>query len=222
MEKAKIKPFIAARVAQELKDGQVVNLGIGIPTMVPKYLPKGIDIVLQSENGIIGTETAPLAADADPFYVTDAGGKPSSVASGGAFLDSATSFGLIRGGHVDCTILGTLQVDQEGSLANWIVPGQKISGMGGALDLVVGAKRVIIAMEHTVKGRPKILKKCTLPLTAVHCVDLIVTEMCVMEVTAQGLVLKEYNPEFTMDEIRQHTEADFTVAEDVKEMQVEF
>lgn len=220
MEKEKIKPFIAARVAQELKDGQVVNLGIGIPTMVPEYLPDGIDIVLQSENGIIGTGAAPLPADADPFHVTDAGGKPSSVACGGAFLDSATSFGLIRGGHVDCTVLGTLQVDQEGSLANWIIPGQKISGMGGAMDLVVGAKRVIIAMEHTVKGQPKILKKCTLPLTAVHCVDRIITEMCVLDVTDHGLVLKEYNPEFTIDEIRQHTEADFTVADDVKEMQV--
>ncbi len=220
MEKAKIKAFIAARVAQELKDGQVINLGIGIPTMVPNYLPEDIDIVLQSENGIIGTGSEPLAEDADPFHVTDAGGKPSSVACGGAFLDSSTSFGLIRGGHVDCTVLGTLQVDQSGSLANWIIPGQKISGMGGAMDLVVGAKRVIIAMEHTNKGRPKILKECTFPVTAVHCVDRIITEMCVIDVGDNGLILKEYNPEFTIEEIRQYTDADFTVADDVKEMQV--
>lgn len=220
MEKEKMKAFIAARVAQELKDGQVINLGIGIPTMVPNYLPDDIDIVLQSENGIIGTGAEPLAEDADPFHVTDAGGKPSSVACGGSFLDSSTSFGLIRGGHVDCTVLGTLQVDQTGSLANWIIPGQKISGMGGAMDLVVGAKRVIIAMEHTNKGKPKILKACTFPVTAIHCVDRIITEMCVIDVTDDGLVLKEYNPEFTIDEIRQATEADFTVADDLKEMEV--
>lgn len=220
MDKDKIKPYIAARVAQEMRDGQVVNLGIGIPTLVPKYLPKGIDIVLQSENGIIGTGSAPVGADADPFHITDAGGKPSSVACGGAFLDSATSFGLIRGGHVDCTVLGTLQVDQEGNLANWIIPGQKISGMGGAMDLVVGAKRVILAMEHTVRGKPKILKRCTLPLTAVHCVNRIITEMCVLDVGENGLILREYNPEYTVEEIRSSTEADFTVANDVKEMQV--
>lgn len=220
MEKGKMKAFIAARVAQELKDGQVINLGIGIPTMVPNYLPDDIDIVLQSENGIIGTGAEPLAEDADPFHVTDAGGRPSSVACGGAFLDSSTSFGLIRGGHVDCTVLGTLQVDQTGSLANWIIPGQKISGMGGAMDLVVGAKQVIIAMEHTNKGKPKILKACTFPVTAIHCVDRIITEMCVIDVTDDGLVLKEYNPEFTIDEIRHATEADFTVADDLKEMDV--
>jgi 3-oxoacid CoA-transferase, B subunit len=219
MERERIKPFIAARVAKELKSGQVVNLGIGIPTLVPDYLPDDIDIVLQSENGIIGTGAAPLPENADPFHITDAGGKPSSVASGGAFLDSSISFGLIRGGHVDCTVLGTLQVDQDGSLANWIIPGQKISGMGGAMDLVVGAKRVIIAMEHTAKGKPKILKKCTLPLTAVHCVDRIITEMCVMDVTDNGLLLIEYNPEFTIDDIRNNTEADFTIAENLKEME---
>jgi acetate CoA/acetoacetate CoA-transferase beta subunit len=207
------KSYIAARVAKELKTGDVVNLGIGLPTMVPAFLPAGVSVILQSENGIIGAGPKPSAETADPIHVTDAGGSPSSVAPGGAFIDSSVSFGLIRGGHVDCTILGALEVDSEGNLANWIIPGKRVPGMGGAMDLVVGAKKVIVAMEHTAKGAHKILKRCRLPLTAINCVNLIVTEMGVMEVTPNGLVLKEYNPEFTLDEIKAATEAELLIAD---------
>lgn len=220
MDKAMVKPFIAARVAQELKDGDVVNLGIGLPTLVPSYLSEGVHIVLQSENGIIGTGPKPSGETAEPMYVTDAGGAPAMVGEGGCYIDSSVSFGLIRGGHVDCTVLGALEVDQEGNLANWIIPGKKVPGMGGAMDLVVGAKKVIVAMEHTAKGSPKILKHCHLPFTAVKCVDFIITEMCVLKVTDQGLLLTEFNPEFTLDEIRAGTEAEFTVADQVQHMQV--
>ena len=218
MEKSEIKGFIAKRVAKELKDGDVVNLGIGLPPMVPAYLPAGVHVVLQSENGIIGTGSKPTAEDAEPSYKTDAGGQPAQAAKFGCYIDSATSFGFIRGGHVNATILGGLEVDQEGSLSNWIIPGKKMPGMGGAMDLLVGAKEVIVAMEHTAKGKPKILKKCTLPYTAVHCITKIITEMCVMEVTKDGLVMTEINPEFTVDDVKAATEADFTVAEDLKDM----
>lgn len=217
MEKSEIKGYIAKRVAKELKDGDVVNLGIGLPTLVPNYLPEGVHVTLQSENGIIGTGTL-NDGNRDPLYVTDAGGSPAAVALGGAFIDSATSFGLIRGGHVDATILGGLEVDQEGSLSNWIIPGKKVPGMGGAMDLLVGAKNVIVAMEHTAKGAPKILKKCRLPYTAVHCITKIITEMCVLDVTPDGLVMTEINPEFTVDDVKAATEADFTVAADLKHM----
>ena len=218
MEKSEIKGFIAKRVAKELKDGDVVNLGIGLPTLIPNYLPEGIQVVLQSENGIIGTGPNPSPEETDPHYKTDAGGQPAQAAPFGSYIDSATSFGLIRGGHVDATILGGLEVDQEGSLSNWIIPGKKMPGMGGAMDLLVGAKTVIVAMEHTAKGKPKILKKCTLPYTAVHCVTMIVTEMCVFNVTKDGLVMTEINPEFTVDDVKAVTEADFTVAADLKSM----
>ena len=218
MEKSEIKGFIAKRVAKELKDGDVVNLGIGLPTMVPAYLPAGVHVVLQSENGIIGTGSKPTAEEAEPSYKTDAGGQPAQAAKFGCYIDSATSFGFIRGGHVNATILGGLEVDQEGSLSNWIIPGKKMPGMGGAMDLLVGAKTVIVAMEHTAKGKPKILKKCTLPYTAVHCITKIITEMCVMEVTKDGLVMTEINPEFTVDDDKAATEADYTVAEDLKDM----
>ena len=217
MEKSEIKGYIAKRGAKELKDGDVVNLGIGLPTLVPNYLPEGVHVTLQSENGIIGTGTL-NDSNRDPLYVTDAGGSPAAVALGGAFIDSATSFGLIRGGHVDATILGGLEVDQEGSLSNWIIPGKKVPGMGGAMDLLVGAKNVIVAMEHTAKGAPKILKKCRLPYTAVHCITKIITEMCVLDVTPDGLVMTEINPEFTVDDVKAATEADFTVAADLKHM----
>ena len=217
MEKSEIKGYIAKRVAKELKDGDVVNLGIGLPTLVPNYLPEGVHVTLQSENGIIGTGTL-NDSNRDPLYVTDAGGSPAAVALGGAFIDSATSFGLIRGGHVDATILGGLEVDQEGSLSNWIIPGKKVPGMGGAMDLLVGAKNVIVAMEHTAKGAPKILKKCRLPYTAVHCITKIITEMCVLDVTPDGLVMTEINPEFTVDDVKAATAADFTVAADLKHM----
>ena len=217
MEKSEIKGFIAKRVAAELKDGDVVNLGIGLPTLVPNYLPEGVHVTLQSENGIVGTGTV-NDENKDPCYVTDAGGSPAAVALGGAFIDSCSSFALIRGGHVDATILGGLEVDEEGSLSNWIIPGKKMPGMGGAMDLLVGAKNVIVAMEHTAKGNPKILKKCRLPYTAVHCITKIITEMGVINVTPKGLELVEYNPEFTVEQIQAATEATLIVSPDLKPM----
>ena len=217
MDKSQIKAFIAARVAKELKDGDVVNLGIGLPTMVPQLLPEGVHVTLHAENGIIG---AGLVTDEnrDPIHVVDAGGQPAAASARGCFIDSATSFGLIRGGHVDATILGGLEVDAEGSLSNWIIPGKKMPGMGGAMDLLVGAKNVIVAMEHTAKGNPKILTKCKLPYTAVHCVTKIITEMCVIECTKDGLLLTEYNPEFTVEDIQAATEAKLIISPDLKPM----
>jgi acetate CoA/acetoacetate CoA-transferase beta subunit len=216
MEKSQIKGFIAARVAKELKDGDVVNLGIGLPTLVPNYLPEGIHVTLQAENGTIGSASA--GENPDPIHDVDAGGSPSGIAVGGSFIDSSVSFGLIRGGHVDATVLGGLEVDEEGSLSNWIIPGKKMPGMGGAMDLLVGAKNVIVAMEHTAKGNPKILKKCKLPYTAVKCITKIITEMGVMEVTDKGLVLTEYNPEFTVEQIQAATEATLIISPDLKSM----
>ena len=218
MEKSEIKGFIAKRVAKELKDGDVVNLGIGLPTMVPAYLPEGVHVVLQSENGIIGTGSKPTADEAEPSYKTDAGGAPAQAAKFGCYIDSATSFGFIRGGHVNATILGGLEVDQEGSLSNWIIPGKKMPGMGGAMDLCVGAKHCIVCMEHTAKGNPKIFEKCRLPLTASHCVNKIITEMCVFDVTKDGLVMTEINPEFTVEDVKAATAAPFAVAADLKSM----
>lgn len=212
------KGLIANRVAKELADGDVVNLGIGLPTLIPSYLPEGISLVLQSENGIIGTGPKPGPDAADPLHVTDAGGQPAMVGAGGAYIDSATSFGLIRGGHVDCTILGALEVDAEGNLANWIIPGKMVPGMGGAMDLVVGAKRVIVAMEHMARGKPKILKQCRLPLTATKCITDIITEMAVIKVTPEGLLVTEYNPEFSLDDIRAATEADLIFSDDLRLM----
>lgn len=217
MVPSEIKDFIAKRVAKELKDGDLVNLGIGLPTLVPKYLPEGIQITLQAECGVIGACSA-TPENLAPLYVIDAGGSPSAVTTDGCFIDSATSFGLIRGGHVDATVLGGLEVDAEGSLSNWIIPGKKMPGMGGAMDLLVGAKNVIVAMEHTAKGNPKILKKCRLPYTAVHCVTKIITEMGVMEVTEKGLLLTEYNPEFSVEQIQAATEAPLIISAQLKSM----
>lgn len=206
-----IKEIIAKRAAKELHDGDVVNLGIGLPTKIPSYLPEGVNVVLHSENGIVGT--GKVTEDTkNPRYVCDAGGRPAIAATGGSYIDSLTSFGLVRGGHVDVTILGALEVDQNGNLSNWIIPGKKIPGMGGAMDLVVGAKKVIVAMEHTAKGSIKILKECKLPYTAVNCVDMIITEMCVFEVREDGLYLTEMNPDYTLEDIENATEADFTLA----------
>lgn len=217
MEKDQIKEVIARRVAMELKDGDVVNLGIGIPTLVPGYLPKGVDVVLQTENGLLGMGPAPEEGEEDP-ELTNAGGGYITALPGASTFDSATSFGIIRGGHVDVSILGALQVDEQGDLANWMIPGKKTPGMGGAMDLLVGAKKVILAMEHTAKGNPKIMKKCTLPLTAAGQVNLIVTEMGVIEVTEKGLILKEIHPDFTVEQVQAATEATLTVAEDLKPM----
>ena len=223
MEKSEIKGFIAKRVAAELKDGDVVNLGIGLPTLVPKYLPEGVHVTLQSENGIVGTGTV-TDENKDPVYITDAGGSPAIAAPGGAYIDSCSSFALIRGGHVDATILGGLEVDEEGSLSNWKIPGKLLPGMGGAMDLLVGAKNVIVAMEHTTTDKktgaqnPKILKKCKLPYTAVKCITKIITEMAVIEVTDKGLLLTEYNPEFTVEQIQAATEATLIVSPELKSM----
>ncbi len=217
MEKSMIKGFIAQRVAKELHDGDVVNLGIGLPTLVPNYLPEGVQVTLQAENGTIGVGTV-TDENKEPMYMVDAGGSPTIAAPGGCYIDSSTSFALIRGGHVDCTVLGALEVDQEGSLSNWIIPGKKVPGMGGAMDLVVGAKKVIVAMEHTAKGNPKILKKCRLPYTAVHCVNMIVTEMGVMVVTDKGLELTEINPEFTVEQVQAATEAELIISPNLKPM----
>ena len=220
MEKSEIKAFIAKRCAKELKDGDVVNLGIGLPTMIPSYLPEGVELIIHAELGIVSAGATPKEGDAnyDPYHVIDAGGGVASVAFGGGFIDSATNFGLIRGGHVDACFLGALEVDAQGNLANWIIPGKKMPGMGGAMDLLVGAKEVIVAMEHTAKGKPKILKKCTLPYTAVHCVTKIITEMCVLEVTPEGLLMTEINPEFTVDDVKAATEADLIISPDLKPM----
>ena len=220
MDKSEIKAFIAKRCAKELKDGDVVNLGIGLPTMIPSFLPEGVDLVIHAELGIVGAGATPKEGDAnyDPYHVVDAGGNVASVAFGGGFIDSATNFGLIRGGHVDACFLGALEVDQEGNLANWIIPGKRMPGMGGAMDLCVGARNCIVCMEHTAKGNPKILEKCRLPLTASHCVKKIITEMCVLEVTPNGLLMTEINPEFTVEQVQAATAAPITVADDLKSM----
>lgn len=214
---ADIKELIARRVAKELKDGDVVNLGIGLPTMVANYLPEDVHIILQSENGIMGMGCAATPGEEDTDLI-NAGAQYVTLGPGAMCFDSATSFGIIRGGHVDATILGALEVDKHGNLANWIVPGKMVPGMGGAMDLVVGAKKVIIAMQHTQKGKHKILDECTLPYTAVKVVDLIITEMGVMEVTPEGLLLTELNPEYTLEQIQEATGTKLIISPDLKPM----
>jgi acetate CoA/acetoacetate CoA-transferase beta subunit len=215
-----VKAIIATRVAKELKDGDVVNLGIGLPTMVANYLPADIEIILQSENGIMGMGAAPKSGKED-VDIVNAGAQHVTVNPGAMFFDSATSFGIIRGGHVDATVLGALEVDEKGNLANWIIPGKMVPGMGGAMDLVVGAKKVIIAMTHTQKGKSKILKNCTLPYTALGVVNLIITEMGVIEVTKDGLLLKELHPDFTIEEVCAATEAPLKISKRLKSMEIQ-
>ncbi|MBN2794350.1 MAG: CoA transferase subunit B [Clostridia bacterium] len=217
MDKATIRATIANRVAKEFKDGDLVNLGIGLPTEVANYVPEDIDVTFQSENGFIGMGPAPEAGQ-EINNLTNAGGLPVTIFKDAAFFDSAMSFAIIRGGHLDCTVLGALQVDAKGNLANWMIPGKKVPGMGGAMDLVTGAKKVIVAMEHTAKGDVKILSECNLPLTAVGVVDLIVTEMAVMKVTDKGLKLIEINPEFTVEEVQAVTGAQLIVEDDLIDM----
>ncbi len=213
------KELIARRIANMLKDGDFVNLGIGLPTEVANYLPKGIEIVLQSENGMTGL--AGLKEGEKPNKnLTNAGGVPVGIIPGGAIFDSSMSFSLIRGGHVDYTVLGALQVDQEGNLANWIVPGKMVPGMGGAMDLVAGSKKVIIAMNHTQKGEIKILEKCNLPLTAAKEVDYIVTEYGFMEVTPKGIVLREIAPDMTVEQVQAETGCKLIIPKDLKKMAV--
>lgn len=215
---ADLKTRIAKRVAKELHDGDVVNLGIGLPTMVADNLPDGVEVVLQSENGIMGMGAAPETPDVD---VVNAGAQYVTINPGGQFFDSATSFAIIRGGHVDATVLGALEVDKHGNLSNWIIPGKMVPGMGGAMDLVVGARKVIVAMLHTQKGAHKILDECTLPYTAINCVDMIITEMGVMEVTDKGIVLKEYHPDYTVEDIKAATGCELIIADDLKAMEEE-
>jgi acetate CoA/acetoacetate CoA-transferase beta subunit len=212
-----VKEIIARRVAKEFKDGDVVNLGIGLPTLVPNYIEEGVEIILHSENGFTGIGPAPDEANIDMDLV-NAGGLPVSIIPGGSFFDSAMSFAIIRGGHLDATVLGALQVDEEGNLANWMIPGKMVPGMGGAMDLVGGAKKVIVAMTHTAKGEIKILKRCTLPLTGAKKVSKIITEMGVMEVSPEGLLLTEYNPEYTLEEIQAATEATLIISKELKHM----
>ncbi len=215
LDKKLIREYIAKRVAQEFKDGYVVNLGIGLPTLVANYIPKEMDVVFQSENGIIGVGPSPEPGKENKNLINAGGGFVTAL-PGAQFFDSATSFGIIRGGHVDATVLGALQVDKKGSLANWMVPGKMIPGMGGAMDLVVGAKKVIIAMEHTLKGAAKIIDECTLPLTAIGVVDLIITEKGVIKVTPEGLVIIEVSPYSSIEDIKTFTAAELKIADDVK------
>ena len=211
MEKEQIREFIAKRAAKELHDGDVVNLGIGLPTLIPNYLPKGVKVTLQTENGMLGMGPAPEQGKEDNHLIN----------AGGGFItcDSATSFAIIRGGHVNVTFLGALEVDEHGDLANWMIPGKKTPGMGGAMDLLVGAKKVILTMEHTAKGNPKILKKCRLPLTAPGQVNMIITEMGVMEITPKGVELVEINPEFTVEQVQAATEAQLIISPNLKKME---
>ncbi len=213
------KELIARRIALELKDGSLVNLGIGMPNLVAKYLPRSARVFFQVENGMIGMYHLPEPGLADE-YLADAGGSFIGAIPGACAFDSAFSFGLIRGGHVDVTVLGGLEVDERGVLANWTIPGKMVPGMGGAMDLVTGAKRVIVAMIHTAKGKPKILKRCTLPLTSVRRVSLVVTDLAVIEPTAEGLVLKERAPGVTVEQVLAATEARLVVPADVPEMQL--
>lgn len=209
------KEKIAKRVAQELKEGDLVNLGIGLPTLVANYIPKGVHVFFQSENGIIGMGPEPEKGFENKD-LTNAGAGFVTALPGAMTFDSAFSFALIRGGHLDVTVLGGLQVDEEGHLANWMIPGKMIPGMGGAMDLVTGAKRVIVAMTHTAKGEPKILKKCTLPLTSIRRVDLIVTELAVIRPTDEGLVLEEIAEDTTLGEVTKLTEAKLIVSPNLK------
>ncbi len=217
MDKDQVREVIARRAAKELHDGDVVNLGIGIPTMIPNYLPEGVTVTLQSENGAMGMGPTPAAGEEDKNLI-NAGGGYITLMPGGSTFDSATSFAIIRGGHVNVSFLGALQVDENGDLANWIIPGKMAPGMGGAMDLVVGAKKVILTMEHTQKGAPKILKKCTLPLTASGQVNMIITEMGVMEITPEGIVLTEIHPEFTVEDVQAATEATLIISPNLKSM----
>ncbi|HWV53731.1 3-oxoacid CoA-transferase subunit B [Pseudorhodoplanes sp.] len=210
---------IAKRVASELRAGMLVNLGIGIPTLVANYVPPGITVFFQSENGLIGTGPIPEEGMAHPT-LTDAGGRPVTALPGACTFDSAMSFGLIRGGHVDMTVLGALQVDGKGLLANWMIPGKMVPGMGGAMDLVTGAKRVVVAMQHTAKGKPKIVKECTLPLTSARSIDLIVTELGVIGFPDGRATLLERGPGVTVEQIVAGTEAKLEIPDQVPEMKI--
>jgi len=210
------KEIIAKRVAQELKDGDIVNLGFGIPTLVSNYIPSNINVIFQGENGILGI--GEVNKDNPDYEITNAGNTPVKTLPYSSFFDTFLSFTMIRGGHIDVTVLGGIQVDEEGNLANWIIPGKMIAGIGGAMDLATGSKKLIVAMEHTAKGEPKIVKKCKYPLTAKRKVNLIVTELAVIEVNSDGLMLKEINPQSSIDEVVKNTEARLSISKDLKLM----
>ena len=219
LSKDKIKEIVAKRASKEFKDGDVVTLGIGLPTAVADYIPDDIHVTFQSENGLLGVGKSQTGPDIDT-RVINAGGGFVEAKYGACFYDSQMSFTMMRGGHIDATVLGALQVDQDGSIASWMIPGKMIPGMGGSMDLIVGSKKVIVAMEHTSKGQVKIMKKCSLPLTAYKEVDLIITERCVFEVTNKGLLMTEINPMFSIDDIKASTDAHFEVASNLKFMEV--
>lgn len=213
------RELIVRRIAREFKSGDVVNLGIGLPTQVANFIPSGVQVLLQSENGFLGLTAAPSdPALIDPDLV-NAGGQPVGIVPGGCFFDSCTSFGIIRGGHVDYTVLGTLEVDQHGNIANWMVPGKMVPGMGGAMDLLVGARKVIVATDHATKdGAPKLLERCTLPLTAQGVVDVVVTDMGYFEVTPDGFLMKEIAPGVTIAEVKAATAGHLMIPTDLKVM----
>lgn len=219
LSKDKVREIVAKRAAKEFKDGDVVTLGIGLPTAVADYVPDGINVTFQSENGLLGVGKSRKGDNIDEKII-NAGGGYVEAKIGSSFYDSQMAFTMMRGGHIDATVLGALQVDEEGSLASWLISGKFVPGMGGSMDLVVGAKKVIVAMEHTSKGQIKIVKKCNLPLTAYKEVNLIITERCVFKVTPDGLMLIEINPMFTVDDIKSSVTADFIISDNLKYMEI--